>query len=146
MKSWPRPGPGGEVKTGNLEIRVAVGLLECLVFGVLLVSYFGTVYLFTYLILAMFFPAVGGGGKEKVTSVLFALSILLDMSLQKIPRPSNFHTTYPSRYSRRWYSQKNIFQPEVFFSRIYKPIGVNTTAFGRKLTLFQRHPAFPLFA
>ena len=24
-------------------------------------------------------------------------------------------------------------------------IGVNTTAFGRKLTLFQRHPAFPLF-
>ena len=24
-------------------------------------------------------------------------------------------------------------------------IGVNTTAFGRKLALFQRHPAFPLF-
>ena len=24
-------------------------------------------------------------------------------------------------------------------------IGVNSTAFGRKLTLFQRHPAFPLF-
>ena len=24
-------------------------------------------------------------------------------------------------------------------------IGVNATGFGRKLTLFQRHPAFPLF-
>ena len=38
----------------------------------------------------------------------------LDISLKKIPRPSNLHTTYLSRYSRRWYSQKK-FKPEVFF-------------------------------
>ena len=37
-----------------------------------------------------------------------------DISLKKIPRP-NLHTTYLSRYSMRWYSQTNIFQPEVFF-------------------------------
>ena len=40
----------------------------------------------------------------------------LDISLKKIPQPSNLHTTYLSRYPRRWYSRKNIFQPEVFFS------------------------------
>ena len=38
--------------------------------------------------------------------------------LQKIPRHSNLHTTYLSRYLMRWYSQTNIFQPEVFFSNL----------------------------
>ena len=32
----------------------------------------------------------------------------LDISLKKIPRPSHLHTTYLSRYSRRWYSPKTI--------------------------------------
>ena len=39
----------------------------------------------------------------------------LDISLKKMPRPSNLHTNYLSWYSMRWYSQKNIFKTEVFF-------------------------------
>ena len=42
----------------------------------------------------------------------------LDISLKKLPRPSNLHTTYLSRYAMRWYSQKNIFQPEEFFFQL----------------------------
>ena len=44
----------------------------------------------------------------------------LDISLKKLPRHSNLHTTYLSRYSMRWYSEKNISQPGVFFFPIYK--------------------------
>ena len=33
--------------------------------------------------------------------------------LIKIPQPSNLHTTYLFRYSRRWYAPTNIFKPEV---------------------------------
>ena len=39
----------------------------------------------------------------------------LDISLKKLPRPSNLHTTYLSPYSMRWYSHKKYFPPEVFF-------------------------------
>ena len=37
----------------------------------------------------------------------------LDISLKKITWPWNLHTTYLSRYCRRWCSPKNIFRPEV---------------------------------
>ena len=39
----------------------------------------------------------------------------LGISLKKIPRPSNLHTTYLSQYSMQWYWQKKKVQPEVFF-------------------------------
>ena len=40
----------------------------------------------------------------------------LDISLKKIPRPSNLHTTYLSRYSMRWYSQTKYFpNGSIFF-------------------------------
>ena len=40
--------------------------------------------------------------------------------LKKRPRPSNLHTTYLSRYSRRWCSQKKYFPNRKYFFRIYK--------------------------
>ena len=44
----------------------------------------------------------------------------LDISLKKLPRPSNLHTTYLSRYSMRWYSQKKYFPNGSIFFPIYK--------------------------
>ena len=41
------------------------------------------------------------------------------ISLKKIPRPSNLHMTYLSRYSRRWHSQKKYFpNGSIFFSNL----------------------------
>ena len=43
----------------------------------------------------------------------------LGISLKKIPRPSNLHTTYLSRYSMRWYSQTKYFpNRSIFFSNL----------------------------
>ena len=44
----------------------------------------------------------------------------LDISLKKIPGPSNFHATYLSQYSRRCYSTKKDFPIWSLFFRIYK--------------------------
>ena len=40
--------------------------------------------------------------------------------LKKIPRPWHLTLTYLSQYSRRWYSEKNIFQTQVFFLQTCK--------------------------
>ena len=44
----------------------------------------------------------------------------LDISLKKMPRPSNLHTTYLSRYSRPWYSPTKYFPTGSICFRIYK--------------------------
>ena len=44
----------------------------------------------------------------------------LDISLKKILRPSNLHTTYLSRYSMRCYSQTKYFPNGSLFFQIYK--------------------------
>ena len=51
----------------------------------------------------------------------------LDISLKKIPRPSNLHTTYLSRYSMRWYLQIKYFPKGSIFFRVYNL--VNTPFF-----------------
>ena len=44
----------------------------------------------------------------------------LDISLKKIPRPSNLHTIYLSRYSMRWFLPKKYFPNGSIFFPIFK--------------------------
>ena len=58
--------------------------------------------------------------------------------LKKIPRPSNLHTTYLSRYSRRWYSQKLKIKIGSISFRIYK---LQNTGFLKKNRNARKCPA-----